>query len=365
MATGAYVGVSSSSKKIKNIYLGVGNVAKKVKKAYIGVGGISRLWWVSKLSFSKTIPFPNATNNVDTTSNGFYFQNNGSYIIASGIRSFYHVNANDVVGNVSLSHSISEFGLMGSSGTKVWYMNYKRGDETDGFHYVDQNLVESNRITNFITIDYNWNYGGGSRSFKHLGVAAFFHFQYPKHDVVCANENGLVYNMKDVLSNVSGGSYKSYAKVYNYLVFTATGAVNVSTGVVQSIGTQLSYMCGKAADINGKTIVACGSPANSKTKVYAIYNNLVCNELTVPSELSSLPCVSYECVPYDNKFYFYSGSSSYKSFSVDLNHMFEIVESPTTLNSEFYDALGYDVFNNNLYLGLGSHMRLTGLLKGS
>ena len=45
MATGGYIGVTNSSKKVKGIYIGVGNVSKKVKRAYIGIGNIAKLWW--------------------------------------------------------------------------------------------------------------------------------------------------------------------------------------------------------------------------------------------------------------------------------------------------------------------------------
>ena len=246
-------------------------------------------------------------------------------------------------------------------------MTYYRGDVANGFCYIDSNLVVSSEIFNSVTIDYNNNYGGGSRSFKHLGVGTFFHFQYPRDSVVLVHENGTV----SVLPNVIGaGLYGGYAKVSNYLISTTDNeyswnipAVNISNGVVQTFGTSIAYACGKSDDINGVTVVACGSPANSITKVYAILSNLVCNQLTVPTELSSLPCIGYECVPYNSKFYFYC--SRYTCFTVDLNYIFETVEDPYSTSSRFSETLGYDIFNGSMYLGLGNVRNLTGLLKGS
>ena len=52
VAKGAYIGLSSSSHKIKNIYIGASNIAHKVKAAYIGVSGSARKWWPSGLSKS-------------------------------------------------------------------------------------------------------------------------------------------------------------------------------------------------------------------------------------------------------------------------------------------------------------------------
>lgn len=376
MSTGAYIGLNGSAKRIKNIYLGVGNVAKKIKKAYIGVDGTSKLWWSARLAFGKIIDLPSSvTPSMDPTEHGFYFSNNGSYLIStngSGRDYALYINANDVVGSLPITKS-SEFCLVGSSGAKVWYMTYSRSDVIDGFCYIDNNLVLSSKISYYAEIDYNNNYGGGSRNYKHLGSTAFFHIDYPDYAVILTHENGTVSDMVDVFSGFGGGSYASYVKVSNYLIRTPSSGngvwscpvVNISNGVVQQSTLGFGYACGKADDINGTTIVACGSPANSETRVYAIQSNLTYNELTVPDDLSSLPCGSYECVPYNNKFYFYSTTTVYESFSVDLNYMFEIVENPSTVTSRFYNRLGYDVFNGNLYLGLGNSSSLTGLLKGS
>ena len=332
---------------------------------------MARLWWSAKLSFSKIVELPQNVwgQNVDANRHTFHFQNNGSYIISTSIDTVNYVSANDVVGSMSVANSayISEYGIVSSSGTKTWYMTQYRADAANGFCYIDSNLVVSSEILNSVTIDYNNNYGGGSRSFKHLGVGAFFHFHYPRNSVVLVHENGTV----SVLPNVIGaGLYGGYAKVSNYLISTTDNeyswnipAVNISNGVVQTFGTSIAYACGKSDDINGVTVVACGSPANSVTKVYAILNNLVCNQLTVPTELSSLPCIYYECVPYNSKFYFYC--SMYTCFTVDLNYIFEIVEDPQSTSSRFSEYLGYDIFNGSMYLGLGNVRNLTGLLKGS
>lgn len=47
MAKGAYIGVDSVAKKIKNGYIGIEGLARKIKKAYIGVNGVARLCWAS------------------------------------------------------------------------------------------------------------------------------------------------------------------------------------------------------------------------------------------------------------------------------------------------------------------------------
>lgn len=52
MAKGAYVGVSSTARKIKKIYVGVNGIARKVKKAYVGVNGIARLFYSAESEFT-------------------------------------------------------------------------------------------------------------------------------------------------------------------------------------------------------------------------------------------------------------------------------------------------------------------------
>ena len=46
MATGVYIGVNGTARKVKNIYLGVSGTARKVKKGYIGdANGKARLFF--------------------------------------------------------------------------------------------------------------------------------------------------------------------------------------------------------------------------------------------------------------------------------------------------------------------------------
>lgn len=51
MATGTYIGVGNTARKVKSIYVGVDGVARKVKKAYVGVNGVARLCYSSEVSF--------------------------------------------------------------------------------------------------------------------------------------------------------------------------------------------------------------------------------------------------------------------------------------------------------------------------
>lgn len=53
MANGAYIGVDSVARKVKNCYIGVDGIARKVKKAYIGVDGVARLFWQAITTISK------------------------------------------------------------------------------------------------------------------------------------------------------------------------------------------------------------------------------------------------------------------------------------------------------------------------
>lgn len=47
MAKGAYIGSSSTARRVKKIYIGQNGVAKRVKKAYIGVNGVAKLFYAT------------------------------------------------------------------------------------------------------------------------------------------------------------------------------------------------------------------------------------------------------------------------------------------------------------------------------
>lgn len=45
MASGSYIGIDGTARRINNIFIGVDGVARKVAKAYVGVNGIAQLFW--------------------------------------------------------------------------------------------------------------------------------------------------------------------------------------------------------------------------------------------------------------------------------------------------------------------------------
>lgn len=82
MAKGAYLGISNTARKVKNIYVGVNGVARKIKKAYIGdENGLARLCWSTGTPLVSGMLYTN--NSTSFTVSGLDFQPTGAALMAT------------------------------------------------------------------------------------------------------------------------------------------------------------------------------------------------------------------------------------------------------------------------------------------
>lgn len=122
MAKGAYLGISDTARKVKNIYVGVDGVARKIKKAYIGdENGLARLCWSTGTPLVSGMLYTN--NSTSFTVSGLDFQPTGAALMATSNTS-YEISCIDMTIYLVYGHGGSYF-LESSTGGACHFDNEK------------------------------------------------------------------------------------------------------------------------------------------------------------------------------------------------------------------------------------------------
>lgn len=153
MAKGAYLGISDTARKVKNIYVGVNGVARKIKKAYIGdENGLARL------CYSAGIPFASGTITTTSYSSSLEITN------LSFAPTFAFILFNATSSNKTPK-------LMGLYAKSVFYDNYGRINVMFSDDVAVTYGTSSVKITNIATSSAkNTLFTPGSYSYIILGV---------------------------------------------------------------------------------------------------------------------------------------------------------------------------------------------------